>query len=60
MAQLIALSVARELLTALREIDEILQVALAWGYAPAELIALAQSLCRRELALVWRLAPVRR
>jgi len=42
------------------EVDEALYTALAWGYAPAELLAPAQALAGRVIALLWRLAPPKR
>ena len=42
------------------EIDEALRTALAWGYAPAELLSPAQMLASRVIALLWRLAPPKR
>jgi four helix bundle protein len=42
------------------EVDEALHTALAWGYAPHDLIAPAQTLASRVLALLWRLAPPKR
>jgi four helix bundle protein len=42
------------------EVDEALHIALAWDYAPAELVTPAQALASRVIALLWRLAPPRR
>jgi four helix bundle protein len=41
------------------EVDEALHTALAWQYAPAGLLAPAQALASRVIALLWRLAPPR-